>query len=130
MRPSQTLETGRLRILVVDDEPHIQHYLRATLEAWKHSVAVASDGSEALDLAIERTFDVVITDLRMPTRGGREFYEELKDRRPELAQRVVFATGDTVRGDTMQFLEAQGRPYLRKPFSLAELKNALAEAAS
>jgi DNA-binding response OmpR family regulator len=40
----------------------------------------------------------------------------------------VFSTGDTVRGDTMDFLEKEGRPYLNKPFSLAELRAVLAGA--
>jgi DNA-binding response OmpR family regulator len=61
----------------------------------------------------------------MPRLGGREFYEELVRRRPELAARLVFSTGDTVRGDTLAFLESLGRPYLHKPFSLAELRRLL-----
>ncbi len=40
-------------------------------------------------------------------------------------QRIIFATGDTVRGDTLHFLEALGRPYLHKPFTLAELRHML-----
>lgn len=120
------VELGHLKILVVDDEPHIQHYMRAALEAWGHSVQTASNGSEALTIVGSSTFDVIVTDLRMPTQGGREFYEELCQRNPDAAARVVFATGDTVRGDTMQFLESQGQPFLRKPFTLNELRDALA----
>ena len=121
--------TRRLRVLVVDDEPHILHYMRATLEAWGHIPVVASDGAEALAVAAEDTFDLVISDLRMPRLSGREFYEELARRRPELAARLVFSTGDTVRGDTLAFLESLDRPYLHKPFSLAELRGLLGEVA-
>jgi len=121
--------TRRLRVLVVDDEPHILHYMRATLEAWGHIPVVASDGEEALAVAAKDDFDLVISDLRMPRLGGREFYEELARRRPELAARVVFSTGDTVRGDTLAFLESLHRPYLHKPFSLAELRSLLGEIA-
>jgi DNA-binding response OmpR family regulator len=42
-----------------------------------------------------------------------------------MASRVVFATGDTIRDETMQFLESEGQPFLRKPFTLAELRDAL-----
>ncbi len=122
------VELGRLRILVVDDEPHIQHYMRAALEAWGHTVATAANGEEALARVAEVTFDVVVTDLRMPTQGGREFYTVLREQYPETAHRVVFATGDTIRGDTMEFLESQGQPYLRKPFTLGELREALVRA--
>lgn len=115
-----------LRILVVDDEPHIRHYMRATLESWGHSVAQAADGEEARERLSSDGFDLVIADLRMPRLGGREFYEELKRTRPAVAEQVVFATGDTVRGDTLAFLRSVGRPYLHKPFSLTELRALLA----
>jgi two-component system, NtrC family, sensor kinase len=119
----------RLRVLVVDDEPHILHYMRATLEAWGHVPVVATDGEEALDAATRDSFDLIISDLRMPRLGGREFYEELARRRSSMAARLVFSTGDTVRGDTLAFLESLGRPYLHKPFSLAELRRLLGEIA-
>jgi signal transduction histidine kinase/ActR/RegA family two-component response regulator len=119
----------RLKVLVVDDEPHILHYMRATLDAWGHIPVVASDGEEALALAGNDDFDLLISDLRMPRLGGREFYEELARRRPEQAARLVFSTGDTVRGDTLAFLESLDRPYLHKPFSLAELRRLLDEIA-
>jgi two-component system, NtrC family, sensor kinase len=125
----QRAPTRRLRVLVVDDEPHILHYMRATLEAWGHIPVVASDGAEALAVAEGDTFDLVISDLRMPRLSGREFYEELVRRRPELAARLVFSSGDTVRGDTLAFLESLDRPYLHKPFSLAELRALLGEVA-
>jgi two-component system, NtrC family, sensor kinase len=125
----QRAPTPRLRVLVVDDEPHILHYMRATLEAWGHIPVVASDGAEALAVAEGDNFDLVISDLRMPRLSGREFYEELVRRRPELAARLVFSSGDTVRGDTLAFLESLDRPYLHKPFSLAELRDLLGEVA-
>lgn len=114
-----------LRILVVDDEPHILHYMRATLESWGHQVDVASDGTEAVERALTKPFDVIICDLRMPRLGGREMYQNLAAEHPHIAERVIFATGDTVRGDTLQFLEGLGRPFLHKPFTLAELRSVL-----
>jgi two-component system NtrC family sensor kinase len=119
-------EREPLRILVVDDEPHILHYMRATLESWGHSVEVSSDGADALERAAAGPFDAIICDLRMPRLGGREVYHGLQARHPAVAQRIVFATGDTVRGDTLRFLESLGRPYLHKPFTLAELRTVLA----
>jgi two-component system NtrC family sensor kinase len=117
---------GSLRILVVDDEPHILHYMHATLESWGHSVTLAMDGSVGIERAIAEPFDVIICDLRMPRLGGRELLRRLEARHPEVAERIIFATGDTVRGDTVEFLESLGRPYLHKPFTLAELRTVLA----
>ena len=133
-RPSQPVKamasSGTLRVLVVDDEPHILHYMRATLESWGHTVVVASDGTEAVEQALVTPFDVIICDLRMPRLGGREMYNNLARQYPDIARRVIFATGDTVRGDTLQFLEQLGRPFLHKPFTLAELRTVLGNVAA
>jgi len=133
-RPSQPAKpaatAGRLRVLVVDDEPHILHYMRATLESWGHTVEVASDGTEAVERALVIPFDVIVCDLRMPRLGGREMYNNLARQYPDIARKVIFATGDTVRGDTLQFLEQLGRPFLHKPFTLAELRTVLGNVAA
>ncbi|MGB7212703.1 MAG: ATP-binding protein [Gemmatimonadales bacterium] len=113
---------GPRRILVIDDEPHILHYMRATLESWGHHVDTAPDGARGLEQARTTEPDLIITDLRMPRMSGREFFESLTVVRPDLATRVAFSTGDTIRGDTLAFLERQGRPVLHKPFRLAELR--------
>lgn len=115
-----------LRVLVVDDEPHILHYMQATLESWGHEVAVANDGSQALKRALMQPFDLIICDLRMPRLGGREMFQTLARMHPTVADRIIFATGDTVRGDTLQFLEQLGRPFLQKPFKLDALRRVLA----
>jgi len=122
--PPERLE--RLRVLVVDDEPHILHYMQATLESWGHEVAVARDGSQALKRALMQPFDLIICDLRMPRLGGREMFQTLARMHPTVADRIIFATGDTVRGDTLQFLEELGRPFLQKPFKLDALRRVLA----
>jgi len=116
------------RILLVDDEPHILHYMRATLTAWGHQVDVATDGEAAVARALEGGYDLIITDVRMPHMSGRDLYERLHRDAPAVAERVVFSTGDTVRDDTLAFLEHAGRPVLHKPFKLAELRQVLATA--
>jgi len=121
-------EPGRpLRVLVVDDEPHILHYLSATLAAWGHSVVTAMDGQLGLERAVAEPFDLIISDLRMPRVGGQQFFADLTRQAPTAAQRLAFTTGDTVRGDTLAFLEASGRPCLHKPFSLTELRALIRE---
>ena len=128
IEPVRPLERS-LRVLVVDDEPHILHYMRATLEAWGHHVDVAADGAEGRRITLEDDHDLIICDLRMPRLGGRELFEDIATSRPQLARRIFFSTGDTVRGDTLQFLESLNRPWLHKPFGLAELRALLATAA-
>ncbi len=124
--PSPAERQEHLRVLVVDDEPHILHYMQATLESWGHEVVVAHDGSQALKRALMQPFDLIICDLRMPRLGGREMFQTLARMHPAVADRIIFATGDTVRGDTLQFLEELGRPFLQKPFKLDALRRVLA----
>ena len=124
--PAPAERHERLRVLVVDDEPHILHYMQATLESWGHEVVLAQDGSQALKRALMQPFDLIICDLRMPRLGGREMFHTLARMHPTVAERIIFATGDTVRGDTLQFLEELGRPFLQKPFKLDALRRVLA----
>ena len=124
--PAPAERVERLRVLVVDDEPHILHYMQATLESWGHEVVLARDGSQALKRALMQPFDLIICDLRMPRLGGREMFHTLARMHPTVADRIIFATGDTVRGDTLQFLEDLGRPFLQKPFKLDALRRVLA----
>ena len=124
--PAPAERHERLRVLVVDDEPHILHYMQATLESWGHEVVLAHDGSQALKRALMQPFDLIICDLRMPRLGGREMFHTLARMHPTVADRIIFATGDTVRGDTLQFLEELGRPFQQKPFKLDALRRVLA----
>ena len=124
--PAPAERQEQLRVLVVDDEPHILHYMQATLESWGHEVVLAQDGSQALKRALMQPFDLIICDLRMPRLGGREMFHTLARMHPTVADRIIFATGDTVRGDTLQFLEELGRPFLQKPFKLDALRRVLA----
>jgi signal transduction histidine kinase/CheY-like chemotaxis protein len=124
--PAPVERQEQLRVLVVDDEPHILHYMQATLESWGHEVVLAHDGSQALKRALMQPFDLIICDLRMPRLGGREMFHTLARMHPTVADRIIFATGDTVRGDTLQFLEELGRPFLQKPFKLDALRRVLA----
>src|SRR5207244_1295588 len=89
-------ESKPLSILVVDDEPHILHYMRATLESWGHTVEVASDGTYALERALVRPSRVLICDSGREFRGGqnqvRLLTRELA-RDPSIEQRLVTQRG-------------------------------------
>jgi DNA-binding response OmpR family regulator len=59
--------------------------------------------------------------------NGTQLYQYVNEKRPELANRVIFTTGDVVGGDTRSFLEQTGRPFLPKPFTPDELKTIVRE---
>ncbi len=102
-------------ILVVDDEPEIAAVLAETLAGDGHRVETAANGVEALHRIRERTFDLILSDIKMPGLDGPGLYRELGQRDPRLRQRMIFITGDTLSPETRSFLARSGAPSLSKP---------------
>lgn len=114
-----------LRVLAVDDEPSVRELLTRALHSVGHEVATAADGAEALRMVYVEDYDAIITDMKMPGLGGAELYQCMTGLKPELAQRILFLTGDLASPDTKSFLETTGKPVLTKPFTLDELRKRL-----
>ena len=70
-----------------------------------YRVDTAANGEEAARKIRGVRYDAVVTDVRMPRMSGIRLYDEIMDARPDLAGRVVFATGDLIDPDTVAFLE-------------------------
>ncbi|MFC1937493.1 response regulator [Chloroflexota bacterium] len=117
------------RILVVEDEPAIGQACRRVLIGEGFEVDIALNGSIAQDMVAEKRYDLCLIDIRTPTMNGKDFYRWLKERYPELAGRVIFTTGDVMNGGIQGFLEQAARPFLPKPFTPAELRTVVREAA-
>lgn len=83
--------TAPRRILVVDDEPILVRLLARMLGTAGHDVTGARDGREALELATQRTFDLIISDVRMPVMDGPSFLAALRTRDTETP--FIFLTG-------------------------------------
>ena len=109
------------RVLIVDDEPAIRLSVTSFLRGLGHDVTAVASGREALEAVSRHPFDVAAIDLRMPDMTGDLLYNELRQRLPSLADRVIFLTGDTTSDSARALLDATGRPRLSKPFSLEEL---------
>ena len=116
----------RQRVLVVEDEAAVSDVLERILGSFGLQVSTAFDGRQALEFIAESTPDMILCDLHMPRMDGMEFYATLASRQPELAQRVVFCTGDTVSGEAHDFLQRTRRPVVSKPFDITELSQVVA----
>jgi PAS domain S-box-containing protein len=114
-------------ILVIDDEASVANLLGEALEAMGHKATVCFGGRQALGLIAERSFDLVITDIRMPDVDGREFLAQALRKHPELAQRIVLFTGDVVNAETQAFLKSSNYPYITKPLELKRIKQVVGE---
>jgi PAS domain S-box-containing protein len=116
------------RILIVDDESDIAWMLADILTADGHSVAIAESGEQALQTLAAAAFDLVISDLIMPGMDGPGFYRHLQERRSELADRIIFMTGDTLSLRARDFVTHTARPMLEKPFTPEEARRTIQDA--
>jgi len=110
------------RILIVDDEPGVRHFLKKILDR-DYAVATAEDGEAAL-AAIEATPPAAIfLDWKLPGIAGVELLREIRERLPEVAVVVITAFGDT---DTaIQVIEEGAFDYLTKPLDLDTVREVI-----
>ena len=117
-----TAETRRALILVVDDEPLVAGLMADVLVTEGHEVDIAKNGREALEKIAARSYDLIVSDLRMPELDGVGLYRELERIRPTLLGRLLFVSGTTEPPEYASFLEATHAPVLSKPFRLEDLR--------
>jgi DNA-binding response OmpR family regulator len=106
-------------ILVVEDEPAMARMLRQGLEEQNHTVSVATDGLEALELATARSFDAIILDVMLPAIDGYSVTRRLR-KGGSHAPIIMLTARDSVT-DIVEGLEAGADDYLVKPFALSVL---------
>jgi len=109
------------RILIVEDEPAICQVCLRTLTGEGFDVDVAADGAVAQDMLGKKEYDLCLIDIRTPIMNGRELYQHIKEEHPELANKVIFTTGDVLNDKLELLLREASRPYLPKPFTPDEL---------
>ena len=113
------------RILIVDDEPDVTDLLADILAVDGHRVDKAGNGAIALQKLREGTYDVILSDLRMPELDGPGLHDEVERLDGSLAQRFIFITGDTLNLETKSFLDRVGAPTVTKPFDLNQVRRAV-----
>ncbi len=113
------------RALVVDDESFLLECLVDALSAWGMEVTSSTRGEEAIQNLESGTFDLIVSDIRMPGLSGMDLFEWLKAQRPAMTRRILYTTGDAFDGKTRDFLNVSQVPYLGKPFDLKQLKQSL-----
>ena len=124
----KTPDSGAKRVLVVEDEPAISQVCLRVLTSEGFEVDIAVNGKIAQDMIKEQQYDLFLVDIRTPEMNGKELYQWLKEKHPQLVNRVIFTTGDVTSGDTRSFIEQTARPLLPKPFTPDELKAVVREA--
>ena len=121
-----TTAAARPRILLIEDESSVAAFLRLTLERKGYEVVSTPSAAAGLKLLGSSDFHGVISDFRTPGGvNGADVHEWLRSHRPELAQRVVFITGDTASTETAALLAQAGTPCVEKPFRVQQFMAAV-----
>jgi two-component system response regulator PilR (NtrC family) len=114
------------RILVVDDEAGMRDFLSILLQREGHRVVAAANGKEALRLAREGRFDLVISDIRMPQLDGVGLLEGLREADPEMP--VILITAFASASSTIEAMKQGAFDYITKPFKVEEIKGVVTRA--
>jgi two-component system KDP operon response regulator KdpE len=113
-----TASPRRRRILVVDDEPRMVHFIRLNLEHDGFEVVEAPSGSKALDRLRDRLPDLILLDVMMPELDG---FETLRLVREISSVPIIMLTAKGEEDDRVRGLELGADDYITKPFSPREL---------
>ncbi len=117
--------SGKPSVLIVDDEKHTREGLRRALEA-DYAITIAEDGATAMRLLESETFDIVLTDLRMPDFDGLQLVQRAQSvARPPVC--IVMTAYGTVE-NAVEAMRRGAHDYLTKPIDLDRLELVLARA--
>ena len=115
------------KILVIDDQRSIRGTLKDILEMEGHSVQLAEDGAQGVDMFSAEKFDIVLTDIKMPGLDGMEVLAKIMELRPECP--VIMISGHGNIDTAVESIKMGAFDFIEKPLDLNRLlitiKNAL-----
>jgi signal transduction histidine kinase len=121
-RPAALPPLREKMVLIVDDDRDVAETLEALLQIDGHHVELVGNGAIALERLNNQTYDLILSDVRMPDTDGPRLYTQLERHHPELLRRVAFLTGDTLSAETKEFLDRTRVPTMAKPFTLEQVR--------
>ena len=126
--PQETAEAAplSLNVLVIDDEPDIAAMVAEMLRQDGHVAEIASDARSALRIVERADVDLIVSDLRMSDLDGPGLYRAIREKRPDLADRILFITGDVLAADIDRFLAETGAAVVEKPIDPVAFRRAVA----
>lgn len=108
-------------ILVAEDEPSNQMFIKVILNKTKAKIIMASDGEEAMQIfnSMHDEIDLVLVDVKMPKMNGYQLTKNIKEQKPDLP--VIALTANAMNNDREKALEAGCDDYMAKPIAKEEL---------
>jgi len=116
------MTTDQARVLVIDDEPHIRHFLRISLTSQEFQVIEAASGREGLEKlnadALTANADIVLLDLGLPDMDGQQVLDSIR-KYSEVPVIIVSVRGHEA--EKVRALDSGASDYVTKPFGIQEL---------
>ena len=114
-----TPAAGPLRVLVVDDEPPILRFLRASLQSQGYLVSTAANARTALDMVRGHTADLIVLDLGLPDKDGLDVVRQIRDGGETLP--IIILSSRDNESAKVKALDLGADDYVTKPFGIDEL---------
>ena len=114
-----------LKILLIDDEVELAQTLADLIEAEVKEVDIAANGAIALEKLRKSSYDIIISDLRMPVLDGPGLHEALKREMPSYLDKIIYVTGDTLSTHVQAFLSENPVPVIEKPYRLDDVRRGI-----
>src|SRR5437763_6880497 len=108
-----------MRILLVEDEPRVAHFIAKGLREQSYAVDIAADGEAALYQASSNEYELIILDVMLPLKNGFQVCQEM--RAQGIQQPVLMLTARDAVDDRVTGLDCGADDYLGKPFDFKEL---------
>ena len=125
--PIQESLKGSETVLLVDDEKVIVEVAKKMMESLGYRVLTARSGREAIAIYEKKhgSIDLVILDMIMPYLSGKEVFDRLKKKDPQV--KVLLASGYSLKGQAQEIMNSGCRGFIQKPFDTAELSKKIRE---
>jgi len=116
----------KMKVLVIDDEQIVLDSVKKILSQENFQVDTAISSRQGLDLALQKDYDIVLTDIRMPEIGGMRVLRDIKRAKPSCP--VMIITGYATVQSAVQAMKLGATDYIEKPFTPEELVKAVKSA--
>ncbi|MCJ9750893.1 response regulator [Neorhizobium sp. BETTINA12A] len=114
------------KILITEDEDSLRMFVARALRLDGHETHEAGDGAEGLEKLSEGTFDLLLSDIRMPVMDGIELVHQASAKFPDL--KILLMTGYAEQRERADDLAAKVIDMVQKPFALPDIRRAVASA--
>ena len=121
----ESKQAVRRKILVVDDEESILHFLKTALEKRGFDVSTAADGKEGVSFYLKQRPDLVLLDIRLPKINGVDVLRKIKKKDPKALVMMITAFG--AKRTIAQAMKLGAQDYINKPFDLKDMLKAIDE---